>query len=235
MIRMIHTAAALLLMLIPAAVADEYWVSYQGNDYPENEGWTRQFSDENGVFGRGGAIRSLEDGTLVLDSLRSVMIVDYYETTRPIDPDPGELFIMRWRFKIDSVPRLYDPTIGVFSDRSRGVGFEFSESSFRSAFETNVRVSFEPHEFHVFELRSSDMEHYDLLMDGSPVLVGRFMPAGPPSHLVWGDGVQGATSLSRWDYVEFGVVPEPSSMLCVLFALPFLGRTRSSTLSRSQP
>jgi hypothetical protein len=169
--------------------------------------------------GQGGAIRSLEDGALVLDSLRSVLIIDYYEMSRPIDPEPGELFIMRWRLKVDKVPERYGLSVGVFSDNSRGVGFQFGEASFRSSFEQNVIGTFEPQEFHVFELKSSDMENYKLLIDGSPALTGRFMPAGPPSRVGWGDGIQGPVSLSRWDFFEFGVVPEPSAFLCILCGL----------------
>jgi hypothetical protein len=217
---MIHTAAALLLMLIPAAVADEYWVSYQGSDYPENEGWERTLSE-------GGAIRTIEDGALVLNSLRSVNIVDFYEMSRPLDPDPGELFIMRWRLKIDSVPMHFDPNVGVFADAFRGVSFRFTEDALLSGFEPNVSVPFERGEFHVFELTSSDMDRYALAIDGTPALLGRFMPIGNPSRVFWGDGVQGATSLSRWDYFEFGVVPEPTALLCILCGtLPVLRKRR---------
>ena len=63
-------------LAISPASADEYWVSYDGNDFPENEGWIR-------VFSAGGAIRTLENGALVLDSLRSLMIVDSSTRFRP--------------------------------------------------------------------------------------------------------------------------------------------------------
>jgi hypothetical protein len=218
MLRLLLLVAACALTAAPVD-ADEYWVSYQGDDYPENEGWRRVFTDENGMKGQGGAIRSLEDGALVLDSLRSVLIVDFYEMSRPIDPDPGELFVMRWRLKVDSVPQHYDPAVALFSDTSSGVAFHFTETALISALEPNVTVPFEPQLFHLFELTSSDMQRYELSIDGSPAINGRFMPAGPPSRIAWGDGVQGATSVSRWDYFEFGVVPEPPSMSCMLFVL----------------
>lgn len=220
---------------VSAASADEYWVSYEANDYPENEGWTRTFTDKNGNVGQGGAIRTLENGTLVLDSLRSVMIVDFYEMSRPIDPDPGELFIMRWRLKIDSVPQHRDPGVGVFADAFTGVSFEFSESNLISRLEQNVSAPFEPYMFHVFELRSYDMAAYELSIDGTVALEGRFISIGNPSRVGWGDVIQGATSLSRWDYFEFGVVPEPSALLSILcVALPVLARRVKPTLLRSR-
>ncbi|MCH8806494.1 MAG: hypothetical protein IH986_10445 [Planctomycetes bacterium] len=219
---------------LPAA-ADEYWVSYQGNDFPENEGWTRTFSDKNGVFGQGGAIRTFENGALVLDSLRSVMIVDFYEMSRPIDPDPGELFIMRWRLKIDSVPGHRDPGVGVFADAFTGVSLEFSETNLFSRLEQTFSANFEPDVFHVFELRSYDMAAYELSIDGTPALIGRFMPIGNPSRVAWGDVIQGGTSVTRWDYFEFGVVPEPSALLCILSgSLPLLAKRRKPTLLRSK-
>ena len=214
-------------LAVSPASADEYWVSYQGNDFPENEGWTRIFSDKNGQ-GQGGAIRTLENGTLVLDSLRSVWIVDFYDMERPIHPDPGELFIMRWRLKIDSVPVREDPVVVVFSDAFAAVAFGFSETSLNSIFEPNVSVPFEPYEFHVFELRSYDMDRYELSIDGTPALDGRFVRVAEASRVAWGDGVQGATSLARWDYFEFGVVPEPSGLLCMLCGLlPLLAKRRN--------
>ncbi len=221
MIRMIRLALALLALGSPVA-ADEYWVSYRGNDYPENEGWRRVFSDKNGHKGQGGAIRSLEDGALVLDSLRSVNIVDFYEMSRPLDPDPGELFIMRWRLRIDSVPGYFDPGMGVFSDGFKAAAFEFRESDLRSTFEPNVSVPFEPYEFHVFQLTSSDMDRYELSIDGAPVHSGLFRSTAGFSRIGWGDVIQGGTSLTRWDYFEFGVVPEPSGLLSMIcLALSF--------------
>jgi hypothetical protein len=140
---------------------------------------------------------------------------------RPVDPEQGEVFIMRWRLKIDSVSGPYGVSVGVFSDDSRGVGFQFGESSVRSAFEQNVSVTFDPQAFHLFEVTSSDMHRYVLSIDGAPMLDGQFMPAGPPSRIIWGDSIQGPLSLSRWDLFEFGVVPEPSALIsaaCVSLA-----------------
>lgn len=38
--------------------------------------------------------------------------------SRSVDRDPGELFIVRWRFRIEEVSDYEDPMAGVFSDNS---------------------------------------------------------------------------------------------------------------------
>jgi len=209
--------ATLLLFTLPAlavltstAGAEPYWISYDGNDFPENEGWTREYGDENG-HGQGGAVRSIEDGALVLDGLRHVAIYDAYTMSRPIDPAPDELFIMRWRLRVDEVSAREDPAVVAFSDDSWGVGFQFSESYVESTFEDAVTAAFEAGVFHLFELRSYDMRQYELLIDGEVALVGPFFDTITASEVGWGDAVTGSASLSRWDYFEFGVVPEPCS------------------------
>ena len=224
------------LAIAPWAHADQYWVAYEGDDFPENEGWERLFSDPNNVFGQGGADRTLVDGNLILDSRESVYIVDFYNMERPIDPDPGETFIMQWRLRVDDIPSSvsYDPTVVVFSDESRAVAFEFAEDGLRSLFETRERLPYEFGVFHAFELISSDMLTYELFMDGNPFHVGAFNAVAGGSRVGWGDGVQGATSLSTWGRFEFGVVPEPQSAVLAIFLLTLCANHRRS-LRRATP
>ena len=52
-----------LLLFVAAAVAkpamaEQYWVAWEGNDYPENEGWERWNHDPDWV-----ADRSISDGS----------------------------------------------------------------------------------------------------------------------------------------------------------------------------
>lgn len=44
-----------------AAMGDEYWIAYEGNDYPENEGWVRWASEPP-------AKRWIENGSLFIDT-----------------------------------------------------------------------------------------------------------------------------------------------------------------------
>lgn len=94
-----------LLLAVSVARGEPYWVSYDGNDFPENEGWTRSTS-------AGGAERWIEDGEFVLDGRDDISIGDSYSMRRSIDPESGELFIMRLRLKVDElVSGPWDPDI----------------------------------------------------------------------------------------------------------------------------
>jgi len=129
-----------------------------------------------------------------------------------LDPDLGELFVMQWRLRIDEI---HGPDIGVaiFSDDRWAVGLSFEEGTVTSSFESGVSAVFEPWVFHEFEFRSNDMQAYQLYIDGDLAMEGSFWLSLTDSEVNWGDGVQGASSLSRWDYFRFGVMPEPSSAL----------------------
>lgn len=188
-----------------AARADPYWITYEGNDFPENEGWTR-------TTYAGGAERWIEDGALVLDGREDTLIADSYSMVRSVDPDPGELFLMRCRLRVDEIAMGHsDPGLGVFSDESWSVGFRFSETRVFNVDDLGMSAGFEPGEFHVFELRSWDMRAFELRIDGSVALTGDFLHVITSSKVGFGDNIVGAASLSHWDYFEFGVVPEPSS------------------------
>jgi hypothetical protein len=205
---------------VASASADEYWVAYEGNDFPENEGWTRT------TYG-GGAERSLEDGMLVLDGRADDSIVDSYSMRRPIDPGLGELFIMRLRLRVDEIASgPWDPAFAATSDESWRAGFILSETRVENLDIPGMSASFDPGVFHTFELRSWDMRSFELRIDGSLALAGPFTHIITASKVSWGDQIVGGASLSRWDYFEFGVIPEPGS--ASLFALGlFLGRSLS--------
>ncbi|MGE0760186.1 MAG: hypothetical protein AB7O38_24450 [Pirellulaceae bacterium] len=215
MIKRLFVAVGMAL-LASTATADQYWIAYEGDELPEMEGWSRVFSD-------GGAERSVADGALVLDSRRSISIVDYYNWEQPLNPGPNELFVMEWSLRVDFVSAREDPNLGVFSDDFRAVGFEFSESYLIDAFHPNRRFEIEPHVFHSYRLQSADMRDYELWVDGIPALSGSFFGVFDNSRVTWGDGVQGSASLADWDYFRFGVIPEPSPGIA-LYSMIYLIR-----------
>ena len=82
--RHIGWRAALLAGLISVAAgahAEPYWIAYEGNDFPENEGWIYIWSTPR-------AIRWIEDGALAIDSRASGATNDWYEW-RPDTLNPG--------------------------------------------------------------------------------------------------------------------------------------------------
>ena len=200
---------ALVVLMCPVARGEQYWVAYEGNDFPENEGWGR-------VTNQGGAQRTIEDGVLVLDGLADVRINDLYGLGRqPFDPGPGELFHAEWRLGVDQVIGVRDPAFAVFSEESWAVGLTWSQTFIRSGFEL-VDIPFQTSGMHTYVLTSSDMRSYEFFADGVLLHQGEFVQDLGAPHVRWGDSVEGAASLSRWDYVRFGVVPEPrtSFMMC---------------------
>jgi hypothetical protein len=200
------------LLVVGAARASPYWIEYEpaNGHFPEEEGWTRIWND-------GGALRTLEDGCLVIDSRASYEIVDYYRQYLDghLNPGPAETFLMEWRMTIDEVDGRHDPGVSVFGDDKWAVGFAFSLDTIESGFEYGVSASFDPGVPHSFEFSSSDMRAYALYIDGQLAIQGSFWESLDASHVGWGDVVEGSSSLTRWDYFEFGVVPEPSARLSV--------------------
>ena len=223
---------AVLLLFIAAALAqpamaEQYWIAWEGNDYPENEGWERI------VNGPQPAERTLADGIMTMDGLADTQIDDYYRMERTLDPEPGEEFVMQWRLRIDEVIgsplALNDPGIGVFSDDDWELLLVFGVDFIRS-FHEDVIIPFEADAFHSFEVRSSDMQAYALWIDGANVYTGSFWePSFQQSRIEWGDATRGASSLAGWDYFRFGVVPEPrtcSSLLALTCAAHILRRVK---------
>jgi len=215
MVRLLIFASVLSCATVPAALAEQYWIAYEGNDFPENEGWTREYGDEHGPD-HGGAVRCIEDGCLVTDSMYNPLVYDYSAMYRPISPDPGELFVVRWRLNVEQVTQYGDPAVAVFSDDGWGVAFTFWPTHVESAYEDATVSPLTLGEFHRFDLRSWDMRSYELRMDDQLVWSGVFRYIYTSEEVAWGDSTQGASSVVRWDYFRFGVVPEPPTALMLV-------------------
>ena len=208
------------LALAGSASAETYWLDYEGDALPESCGWTR-------IWNQPFAERSIQDGVFVLDASADRHTCDWYEhytdngCAWPMPdaevPDPCSHFFMQWRLKIeDFIGSPSAATVGVFTPDSWAVGFLITDQTIRSAFEQDVSASFEPNEFHEFELRSTNMRTYELYMDGSPALTGYFYDAVMTNKIVWGEDTTTGSSVSRWDYFRVGIAPEPCSSLAVI-------------------
>ena len=204
MLRRVLLIVGLACSVVPTWGAP-YWIDWEGDDWPENQGWERT------VYG-GGDQRWFEDGSLVLDGRASIDISDFYRRAAPSDPLPGEEFRVEWRLWVGDIPGFPDPAITVEAQEHGVVFLEYQETRIYSLFE-GVYIDFAPRAFHDYVLRSEDMLSYSLYVDGAPAYNGVFVGSFPHSRLNWGDCTQGASSLSKWDYVRFGIVPEPSAGL----------------------
>ena len=204
-----------------SATAEPYWIAYEADDFPEDVGWRRIYRNEDG-WGEGGAERSIEDGIFVLDTRRHDMICDYYKIERQMDPDPGETFAAEWRLKVDEAIRSTEVGVEIARDEPPGrVRFEYMEDEIWNGPE-HWSHPIEPHVFHIYRVESMDMVTYSLWIDGEHVHDGLFdTPVNAHSFFAFGDLWYGGavTSLSEWDYVRFGVVPEPATAPAFMLAL----------------
>ena len=141
------------------AGATPYWIAWEGDEFPENQGWERHYGNWDGPE-QGEADRTLENGVLTYDSLHDEGVYDYSEIDMAgqLDPDPGELFVMEWRLKVDQVTGWYsDHGIAMAVDAQRIVGFEFEEDEVVSSFVSSDRAPIEPGIFHAYRFLSWDM------------------------------------------------------------------------------
>lgn len=203
--------AGVLLACAVAPALGDYWVQYQplpDAPWPEDQGWER-------ITAYGGAQRSIEDGALVLDSLGSGGIMDYYRAFRPgqIHAEPGHPFVVEWCAAVDYATAA-EAFVAVFSDDQWGVGFNMMPDRIYSAYEWPLNAPFTPG-LHVFRMTSWDMRSYTLSIDGVDALNGSFADIPWSARISWGDGGQGGVSLSRWQRFGFGIVPEPSGLSLV--------------------
>lgn len=216
--------ASLLAVAVGAASADEYWIAYEGNDLPEDVGWKRVWGNEKGLFEGEGAHRWIEDGALVMDSLLDPNVWDFNKMVRPgeMDPEPGEVFVAEWRLLVSETRYSHDVWLAIASDEKNLVGFGYTTEEIE-VFPDNTRIPISPGEWHTYRFLSRDMLNYELFVDERRVHTGSFWErTSNESEFAFGDTVQGAASLAKWDYVGFGVVPEPSAvMLAACAALRF--------------
>jgi len=177
-----------------------FWRTWEGYKYPEQELWQR--------FARGGgAERTLSNGMLTLDGTASGAIVDEYYWETPLIVAPGQYFRAAWRMRVEDVEGpTGDPAFAVTADDHGGVFLIYDDGAIYSLLEAAWICNFAPGVFHKYSFTSPDMVTYDLRIDGQLAYSGHFLGPSPTSGVCWGDCGEGASSLSVWDYVRFGVV-----------------------------
>lgn len=217
--RAIIILALLAAMLTSPALATPYWIAYEGNDFPENEGWTRGFS-------AGGANRYIEDGALVIDSRSSTAIYEDYQWLGISDPLPGELFVAEFRVRVEYQSPWYDASFAVIRDMPEGELLLRLAPDDVYIWRERERIAV-GNGWHTYRIESHDMLSYDLRVDGVLAYQGAFETnTFLRSFVLFGDTAVGSSSLSRWDYVRFGVVPEPATTIFLFVSLVFQASIR---------
>ena len=212
--------------LAAPAGAEQYWIAYEGNDLPENEGWER-------ITYNGEANRWIEDGALVIDSLHDRHVEDLAKMERWMDPEPGELFVAEWRLLVEEGSTGSDAGVSIVRSFEPGdVLFGFGPTHAWVGFE-NLYFEVESGVYHTYRFESEDMVSYNFFIDGESVYEGTFLsPSSNQSSIAFGDLADGWMSLSRWDYFRFGVVPEPSTVLSLLCGFCLMSRVFTNSQKR---
>jgi hypothetical protein len=222
-----HWLATIIALLAAtgSAPATPYWIAWEGDDLPENQGWTRYWGNHDGEYQGAGAVRTIQDGVLTYDSLYDPWVYDMNIVERPgaIDPGPGETFVLEWRLKVDQVNGWADPAVGLYGDGAWSIAFDFQYDRIISFFENLVEIPFAPGAFHTYRLCSDDMRAYEFYIDGALVRVGAFTRVFTTSEVNWGDEGYPAASLHSWDYFRFGVTPEPSGLVALAILVGCVG------------
>lgn len=219
MLRLLNVTVTLLLA-VTAARASPWWVSWNGDAFPETEGWSHYSTDPL-------AQRWLEDGRLFIDSRADWAINDIYGQLRPgeMTLGPSELLVIAWRIRVDEVvpSDSHDPAVFVRSDDQYEVSLNLRMDGIESFYEPDNWVAYAPGHFHDFRFESPDMRTYSLWIDGVPAMEGIFFESLFSGGSVgWGD-MSSNRSLAEWDWFQCGIVPEPGTSMCVLATLCVVG------------
>jgi hypothetical protein len=203
----------ILLTFAAGAAAEQFWIEYDAScgQFPEECGWTRTTHG-------GGAVRSLADGVLTLDSMASPLISDYYKIERPITPGPGEMFVATWRMCVAQESGFWEWLAAVKADDGYLVMLAYKTDQMWSLDE-QWYYPIAPGAFHTYRLESADLDTYSLWIDECCVHTGVFGgPFEPIPHVDFGDLGYGSNTLSltQWSYWGFGIVPEPGAMALLL-------------------
>ena len=202
--------------------ADTFWVRWD-DGWPEQQGWKRYSSNPP-------AKRWLEDGKLFIDSRADWFISEIYGQDRPgmMRLQPGQTFTVRWRVKVHEVAAYTDPAVYLRSDDYYDVKLSLGVDGIHSFYEPGKWAPFARGQFHEFAFDSSDMRTYRLHIDGKLAFEGAWfesLPGVPGAG--WGD-MSSDRSLAEWDWLEYGIVPEPAGALLLT-----VGICASWPLSRS--
>jgi hypothetical protein len=215
-----------MLLVVGAARASPFWVSWE-DGWPDQQGWLEGSSDPP-------AQKWLEDGLLFIDSRAAGGYDGYYQNPASLMPGPQETFAMHWRVRVDESWPTSDPGVIVRADDHYSVAFSMDRQSIHSNYEPGKWALFAPNEFHDFVVQSTDMRAYELYIDGALALQGTFFESlFPGPSVAWGD-LSSAMSLAPWDSVQYGIMPEPSPILCLLIPLCYARSLRRSATPKSR-
>jgi len=226
---------AVLIVLLCTGCVRAGVVSFEGNSFPEDDGWFR----DDRLYR---ADRHLADGWIV--QTPRVIVVDgrphgqddfYWQPLAQFDGASG--FFLEWRMDTTGLrEEMFDvaPAVIVLGGL-RGILYHFTiardqVSFFRDPYIPSVWVDIEAGVPHDYRLELYGDELYELFIDGA--LVDSGVPEGAypteDSEIVFGARATYVDSTTRWDYIRFGTIPEPTTgaLLLTGAALVLVNRRR---------
>jgi hypothetical protein len=211
MFQIVKLISAVVLGAV-AAQASPFWVTWD-EGWPEEQGWSHSTSGPP-------AQRWLDDGLMYVDTRAQFGTYDmYWQVPASLIPGPEETFVMEWRTLVYECTPASDVGVLARTEDQYTVGLLMNADSIGSEYEPGNWTSFAPGVFHDFTVESSDCRHYVLYIDGVLSLQGSFFESlFPGPEVVWGN-FGGCKSLTAWDHVAYGIVPEPSAAICLLIGL----------------
>ena len=224
MMRMLLFGTLILGLLVSPARGDPFFLRYDADNFPEKAGWERYTYDPEG-----GLIRTVEDGIFTIDSRRSAYTADFYHRHVPaIELNLGEELRLEWRMRTletDTTWKRTDVVVGIGNLEEEFVEI-YLAPDYVAVNEDGIEWPEHVYEFgqdqwHTFLFTSTDMQEFDLFVDGDFAFHGQFTRHWllGPNRVSFGDVVTGRTSLSEWDYVQVSVLPEAASGTLALASL----------------
>jgi len=212
------------VLLLVAGCVRAGMVSIEGDAFPEDEGWVR--SDRLYL-----ADRHLADGWLV----QTPLVLNINGHNRGQDDfyayslasfDGADAFFLEWRMDTTGLrEEMFDvaPASIVLYGIS-GVNYHFTIARDQMLFRRDPRlpvvwVDIAPGVSHDYRLELYGAELYELYIDGSLIDAGVPEGAYPTedSVLKFGARATYVDSVTRWDYIRFGTIPEPATGFLLLF------------------
>ena len=205
-----------LIWIFLAGPVDADLVTFEGNDFPENVGWERISFLE--------ADRTLDEGWFV-QSFDRPGEQDFYRrglgAFAGVDP-----FFVEWRVQTNAPMSLLDenkiPVVVVAGGHS-GAFYHTTMTDervqlFRDTSIPLVIVEIEPGLPHTYRLELYGPDFFAWQIDGVTVESGAPQGAypGSDSRLTWGAEYHPNGHAARWDYVRYGLIPEPGTTVFLL-------------------
>lgn len=205
--------------LIPTVRADDVLLRYEGNAFPEASGWTREpFGNPTRAIDQGEFVQFFDEPT---DQ-------DFYR--RSLNEFVGtQSFFAEWRMQSSAPASLLGqsqiPTAFVLG----GSGAAFyhvivADSRVQFLRDTNIPLVFvdiDPSLPHTYRIELLGDLSYTFLIDGQ--VVDRGIPEGlypyQDARIVWGARFYEPGQTVEWDYIRYGMIPEPGTISLLIFGI----------------